>query len=196
MHKETVIEVLRFLEAASMVIIKKAPGKKSVYQLTAPSKWKPVGNGERSELDNAPVGKGERNRSEMGNVRKSNEGNPMKEVAGAPVEIPENLNTPEFRTAWNDWLDERRKKKIKPYTERGAKAQLALLSAWGPEKSIAAITHSITQGYQGIYEEKQSKGGANGSRRNEGTFNANTATKFRGVERLSAATREAQGRAA
>jgi hypothetical protein len=71
MHKETVIEVLRFLEAASMVIIKKAPGKKSVYQLTAPSKWKPVGNGERSELDNAPVGKGERNRSEMGNVRKS-----------------------------------------------------------------------------------------------------------------------------
>jgi hypothetical protein len=73
----------------------------------------------------------------------------------SPAPIPAELDTPEFRAAWQSWLNDRRERKIKPYTAGGAKGQLGKLAKIGPVKSVAAIEYSIAQGYQGIIEEKQ-----------------------------------------
>lgn len=57
-------------------------------------------------------------------------------------------------SAWKEWLEARKQAKRKPYTEMGAKKQLAALLGIGPARAVAAIEYSIRQGYQGIYEDK------------------------------------------
>jgi phage replication O-like protein O len=68
--------------------------------------------------------------------------------------IPDNLNAPKFVQHWEMWKQHRKEKK-KPMTELSAKIQLEKLSKIGVERSIAAITHSIACGYQGIFESPQ-----------------------------------------
>lgn len=200
MHKETVIACLRELETLGMIVIERTPGKRSVYRLTAPSKWQPVGNGERSEPGNGsgrnggtpPVGNGERKEIHS---RKS-----TKEAAGAAesessieskVALPPELDSDEFLAAINLWVSERSKRRIKPYTPTGFRHLLAELVKIGQARAIAAIHFSITQGYQGIFESHEAKkaatqthqGGATG--RNTGTFNAGGASKFANIEKLA-----------
>ena len=74
------------------------------------------------------------------------------------IEIPEELDTPAFRTAWADWYAYRREAKIKTYVPRVAKAQLTKLAKLGHDAAIAAIEHSISQGYAGIYPPKTATG--------------------------------------
>jgi DNA-binding transcriptional regulator YhcF (GntR family) len=73
----------------------------------------------------------------------------------APVfEIPESLNNDDFLAAWAEWQEHRKqiKKKLTPLA---AKKQLKMLSEIGVSKAIAAIDHSIKNGWQGIFEPKQ-----------------------------------------
>lgn len=60
-----------------------------------------------------------------------------------------------FKTAWRDWVRFRAeaKKKMTPMT---ASRQLAVLKAFGEENSIASIEQSIRNGWQGLFEVKQS----------------------------------------
>lgn len=76
-----------------------------------------------------------------------------KEVKAA-AEIPEALRTPEFMAAWSAWEQHRVERKSKlTKTSRGM--QLKALEAMGVSRSIAALNHSITNSYQGIFEPKQ-----------------------------------------
>ena len=69
-------------------------------------------------------------------------------------EIPESLDTPEFREAWKEWIDYRRERRPK-VTPIAARRLLARLSAWGTERAIKAIRFSIASSWQGVCEEKE-----------------------------------------
>ena len=70
-----------------------------------------------------------------------------------PIEIPQTLKTPEFQKAWTTWLEHLRQKNTKP-TELAKTLQLKKLAGIGNLRAVAAIYHSITQSWQGIYEPK------------------------------------------
>ena len=68
-------------------------------------------------------------------------------------QIPPNLSTPVFMEAWEMWAQHR--KEIKhPLTPMSAKMQLKKLAVWGEKRAIAAIEHSVEQGYQGLFEPR------------------------------------------
>lgn len=79
-------------------------------------------------------------------------------TAGAAA-VPVTLATAEFLDAWAEWLRHRREKR-QTLTPTAARRQLAKLAGMGPARAIAAIHHSVANGYQGIFEpsDQQQKG--------------------------------------
>ncbi len=63
-----------------------------------------------------------------------------------------------FKEAWNSWIKHRSelKKHVKPGSE-AAKRQLKMLAAWGEERAIAAIEHTIFKGWQGLREPEEER---------------------------------------
>lgn len=72
--------------------------------------------------------------------------------------LPPILDTPQFRSAWTEW-ESHRKHKRSALTPEAVRRQLKKLEAIGHDRAIAAIEHSIAQGYQGIYEAGGGAGG-------------------------------------
>lgn len=70
------------------------------------------------------------------------------------VPVPDSLRTPEFESAWASWLEDRKARKIKALTPKGAKTQLAKLAEIGPAAAVACIESSIANGYQGLFPDK------------------------------------------
>lgn len=70
------------------------------------------------------------------------------------AEIPDNLRTEAFHAAWERWQQHRREKK-KPVTPTNAFMLLKKLADMGPERAVIAIDHSITHGWQGIFEPNE-----------------------------------------
>lgn len=70
------------------------------------------------------------------------------------VEFPESLNRPEFLEAWLGWVQYRDERRIKQLGPTATKKALNRLAAMGLHAAIAAIEYSISQNYQGIFEEK------------------------------------------
>ena len=66
-------------------------------------------------------------------------------------DLPENLDTPEFRAAWADWLAYRKERRLAAYKPIGLTRQLNALAAFGPQSAIAAIEQSMAQNYQGLF---------------------------------------------
>lgn len=89
-------------------------------------------------------------------------------IEKAPV-MPSELDTKMFLIAWQDWLEYRRQRKFAKYTAIGLSRTLKAMAFIGPQRACAAIYHSITQNYQGIYEERQ--GSAAQNTRSTGTLN-------------------------
>ena len=89
---------------------------------------------------------------------------PTTKVSAEDFEIPANLDTPAFRTAWDEWKEYRRSKR-KPISKHGATKQLKELSAFGESGAIEAIEQSIRNDYQGLFEPKSNgkKGKSNDS---------------------------------
>jgi len=56
-----------------------------------------------------------------------------------------------FADMWADWMTHRKEIR-KPLTATAAKYQLRKLEVMGEKRAIAAIEHSITNSYQGIFE--------------------------------------------
>ena len=77
-----------------------------------------------------------------------------KRGCGLLPDIPFQLDTPEFHSAWSDWIKHRVeiRKQMNPLA---AKEQFKKLSALGPVRAVAAIQFSIAQGYRGIFEENE-----------------------------------------
>lgn len=67
--------------------------------------------------------------------------------------LPGRLDAPAFHAVWDDWLAHRREIK-KKVTAKAAAAQLQSLSEMGLERAVAAVRHSIANGWQGIFEPK------------------------------------------
>lgn len=65
--------------------------------------------------------------------------------------FPATLDSEAFRSAWTEWLSERRDRRLRPYTARAQQLQLARLERMGPDAAIDAIRWSIAQGYSGIW---------------------------------------------
>ena len=87
---------------------------------------------------------------------------------GMNITIPLVLDVPAFRETWNKWQQHRREIR-KPTTPTTAAAQLAKLADWGVERAIAALQHSIANGWQGIFEPKGEPHASNHRHRAEAT---------------------------
>jgi hypothetical protein len=70
---------------------------------------------------------------------------------GQTFKLPESLQTADFVAAWGEWAQHRKeiRKKLTPST---AEQQLKKLASMGAQRAIAAIRHSITNGWTGIFE--------------------------------------------
>jgi len=60
--------------------------------------------------------------------------------------------SPEFRHAWQEWVQYRANDVKKPLKESMAHKQLAKMAQWGEARSIAAIDHTIAMGWVGLRE--------------------------------------------
>lgn len=72
------------------------------------------------------------------------------------VELPKTLETNEFRAVWSQWCSHRAEIK-KPLTETQVEKQLTKFAKWGVKRSIAAIDHTVEQGWVGIREADNQK---------------------------------------
>ncbi len=76
----------------------------------------------------------------------------------ATAETPIALRTQKFETAWAEWSEYRKERRLSAYKPLGARKQLQKLAELGEDRAIVAIEFSIRQNYQGIFEEKQNGG--------------------------------------
>ena len=60
-------------------------------------------------------------------------------------------DSPDFKLFWSNWQQHRIEKKAK-LTPTATKQQLERLAEMGEERAIAALKHSMANGWQGIYE--------------------------------------------
>jgi len=80
------------------------------------------------------------------------------------MELP--FKSEELKLAWEEWLLERKDRKLKKYTDRGMKAAIShLLELANRDEMIAVqiINQSIAQGWQGLFELKNKQNGFNQS---------------------------------
>lgn len=103
---------------------------------------------------NCPTKKGTKSRSLSSLLISSgSEGVQGEKRTESVTVIPLLLSTDEFRAAWADWLKHRREKG-KPLApgSMAERKQLKKLEEWGVARAIAAIGHSISNDWQGIFE--------------------------------------------
>jgi len=74
-----------------------------------------------------------------------------KETMAASLVFPDQLDVPEFQEVWRQWEAHRReiKKPLKPTQMAG---MLKKLSSWGIDRAVAAIEHTVANGWQGLRE--------------------------------------------
>ncbi len=68
----------------------------------------------------------------------------------------------ELCAAWNEWIEDRKERKLKKYTTRGMKSQMThLLEISGNDEKVAVqiINQSIRQGWQGLFPLKNYSNG-------------------------------------
>jgi hypothetical protein len=80
-----------------------------------------------------------------------------KKKGGEPIEIPAPLQGESFAAAWGEFIKHRSEIK-KPLTPLAIRKQLKALEKIGPARAVAAIDHSIANGWTGIYEPKDGAG--------------------------------------
>jgi hypothetical protein len=99
--------------------------------------------------DQGPKDQGPTEPQAAGGVAKKRSKQPAFDATTA--ELPAVLATAVFKAAWADWCQHRRELG-KPLTATATRQQLTKLAALGPQRAVAAITHSIAQGWTGVYE--------------------------------------------
>lgn len=68
------------------------------------------------------------------------------------------LNDEEFVKKWNEWVDYRTEIK-KPYrSAKSIEEVFEKFKTWGRDRTISAIKYSMSQSYQGIFEERSNNG--------------------------------------
>ena len=95
----------------------------------------------------------EKRREEMNTDMGGSKKSPPIVKAQPKTEFPEELDTPEFRATWAEWIAHRIEIK-KPMKPLGAKKLLKSLAEGGERKAIESINQSIANGWQGVFEVK------------------------------------------
>jgi len=95
--------------------------------------------------------KQKRNKSDTINKNDKNDKNDKKKDTAV---FPSGLDTPEFKTAWQEWTQHRKeiKKKLTPST---ISKQLKMLSGYPVAVVVKTIESSIQNGWQGLFPEKE-----------------------------------------
>lgn len=75
------------------------------------------------------------------------------------LELPEGLNTPEIKEAWEAWIRHRQEAKSSA-TKVSQERTIKKLLKMGPERALAALDHSISNNWLGIYEPDSSRNSA------------------------------------
>ena len=83
---------------------------------------------------------------------------PTPSSSSSIIEYPENLDTPKFREAYENWINYRKEMR-KPLFPTSQVAQLKRMSEWGHDIAIKMIEESIANGWQVIYEPKPNYAG-------------------------------------
>lgn len=77
---------------------------------------------------------------------------PKAKKNGVVVEIPEELNTPDFLKLWQEWQEHLKEKKTKT-TSSAFNKQLVKLANFGLKKALHTLSYCIEKNWQGIYED-------------------------------------------
>jgi hypothetical protein len=76
------------------------------------------------------------------------------------LQLPEDLRTaPGLQEAWSGWIEHRSEIHHK-LTPTAVREQIKEIRELGPDRAVAAIKHSIANGYQGLYEPHQKPTGS------------------------------------
>ena len=78
----------------------------------------------------------------------------------ATSSLPGALDTPAFRSAWIDWFEYRRERKLPKPKAKTIEAKLNEMVGWGADASVEQIRMSIANGWQGIFEPRKNPGRA------------------------------------
>jgi hypothetical protein len=78
---------------------------------------------------------------------------PRKKVVALDPYFPEELDTPEFRALWDEWLAHRKAKKVS-LTPQTLHRQMNMLRGLGLERAMACLNNSLTNGYMGLFEPR------------------------------------------
>jgi hypothetical protein len=78
--------------------------------------------------------------------------------------LPATFHVEAFKAAWTDWVGHRRDIGH-PLTPRAAKMTFKAIAEMGVDRTVAAIQHSIANGWRGMFEPKENPSG----NRNQGS---------------------------
>ena len=65
--------------------------------------------------------------------------------------LPFQLDTPEFKKAWEDYVEYRRQSKLKKLLPMSVERQWTKMADVGPEVAIEAIDQTIANGWMGLF---------------------------------------------
>jgi hypothetical protein len=86
--------------------------------------------------------------------RRNGDTSPLPPFDPLAVTFPPPLESQRFIDAWSRWVRHRREKR-KPLTPTSVSQQLADMAIMGEERAIAALSHSIRNGWTGIFEDQR-----------------------------------------
>jgi hypothetical protein len=135
-------------------------------QLSGQARAKHTSTDTQSTPSTTPSTEGKGKEKEEEEERKRNSAPPPGDTPELPLEqsFPAQIDTEAFRSAWADWMEYRRERRLTPYKPRTVTAQLNTLAEWGEEGAIASIRNGIRQQWQGLFEPRGTSGNAQGGR--------------------------------
>jgi len=76
-------------------------------------------------------------------------------VSDSSVPLPEELNTDAFKSAWSEYEQYRRERKMAKLKPRSVASKYKELAEYGHDEAIAAIERTIANGWAGIFPAQQ-----------------------------------------
>jgi hypothetical protein len=156
LSRRTIERVMKEIPANELQVVEKgkAAGHSTKYRLTVNSR-----HADGSQTLNSRHGDGLTTNElpiELPKARKRAPSRSLASDARQVVILPE-LDTPQFRKSWAEWLEYRKQIK-KPLSPLSQQKQLNKLKFWGSARAVAAINHSIANGWIGIFEPQGENG--------------------------------------
>ena len=146
---------LRKLQDHGLIIVKARTAKgisvSNLYQLTPPQTPPDKNDTHPSQKRQGGTGKNDTHplAKAPGELEPKNI-DPKNKTASA-VRLPKILNTETFRTAWGDYITHRKEKRS-TMTPTAVTRAIAKLERMGHDRAVAALDHSVSNGWTGIHE--------------------------------------------